>query len=697
MEGDQKSSVGPRFDADQPIESRDRDLLGRTPFAEGIARDLATVPADKGFTAAVVGEWGTGKTSVLNMVEETLKSESPETVVLRFNPWLFGGAHDLLIRFFSELGAQLGQSGAVSIKTVVGALLEFGAAAAPLSTVPGASPLATVLRLVAKRLGRPQSLLDQHNKLKEVLAKLDCRIVVVIDDIDRLESGETRELIRLVRLTSDLPNMIFLLAFDWRHVAESLAGAGEDGSAYLDKIVQVRYDLPMIRSSALRKELFDSLNKVLGGYEHLPLDQGVWERVFYDVVGPVIATLRDARRYVNSLPVALNAVGQEVALADLLGLEVIRVLRPTTFELLKSNATYLVHPVSLAAQVKSVQERTTVLKNMLDAERDPPPVLRALLAILFPATEEALGGMTHGPGWDDQWRRDRRVACEEVLRVYLQAGLDEGALEYSTVSRLVATLTDGDALERLLEELNADELEEALDRLEDYQEKLPQEAIPIAVPVLANLMHKLSDTATAPTFFNFSPRIKARRVIWVLLRQVRDPHVLRDLLNEAWDKIDNLSGHLEIMEIIGGPKPNGTIAISENDAEMFFERLVDELSNASTEELRTEWNLGVLIMRTWSWMSDEGKNAFEMKVRGHLVDNRFLVQLLLTSIGRISGTRRDEVTLAWDNLTNVFGADLIDTLRRLLSSPIYGELEEQEKKIVDLAQTYANGYRPRMW
>ena len=257
MVDDQGRSQVNRFDADQPIERREQDLLGRRSFAEGIARDLSAVPADKGFTAAVVGEWGSGKTSVLHMVEETLRIESPETVVLRFNPWLFGGAHDLLVRFFSELSAQLGSNKTKRIRNLAAALLKLGEVAAPMTSVPGSSILGKILGLVGKQTNEPLSLLEQRNRFKQALTSAGWKIVVVIDDIDRLEAVETRELIRLVRLTSDLPNIVFLLAFDWKHVAQSLGSSEEDGSEYLDKIVQLKYNIPLCERAVYMESSLD--------------------------------------------------------------------------------------------------------------------------------------------------------------------------------------------------------------------------------------------------------------------------------------------------------------------------------------------------------------------------------------------------------------------------------------------------------
>ena len=188
------------FDADRPIEHRDQDRLRRRPFSEAIAQHIRTIPAGSGFTVALSGEWGSGKTSILNMVAETLEEESETIAVLRFNPWLFGGTSDLMTRFFQELSAQLGQSHSEKVKTVAKALSTLGQSLAPLSPVPGTTVVANIIAGQAEQWAQPKSLLAERKHLENLLADSDTRVVVLIDDIDRLEPRETRELMRLVRL-----------------------------------------------------------------------------------------------------------------------------------------------------------------------------------------------------------------------------------------------------------------------------------------------------------------------------------------------------------------------------------------------------------------------------------------------------------------------------------------------------------------
>ena len=346
VNSNQASPTIPYFDGDQPVERREDDRLGRRSFAESLARQVQAVPAKHGFTIGITGEWGSGKTSVLNMVAETLECEGPMTAVLRFNPWLFGSADELVTRFFRELSTQLGESKYDMLKDVARAFSELGKVAAPLSPVPWTVGVANLFVWLVNGSTQPRSLVAEREHLRKALGESSSRVVVLVDDIDRLEANEIRELMRLVRLTSDLPNVVFLLAFDRGHVCRSLGETESEGQRYLDKIVQVTYNLPVVRETSLPGILLPLLEQRVRDHCVTELDPEVWRSVFYEVIKPLLGNLRDVKRYLTSLTVTLDMIGGEVALADLLSMEAIRILRPELFDALKTNSELLVESSS---------------------------------------------------------------------------------------------------------------------------------------------------------------------------------------------------------------------------------------------------------------------------------------------------------------------------------------------------------------
>ena len=205
------------------------------------------------------------------------------------------------------------------------------------------------------------------------------------------------------------------------------------------------------------------------------------------------------------------------------------------------------------------------LQAMLEHAGDERAVLKSVLDILFPATQRFLGqGDYDGPERNGTWRRQRRVACDDVLRIYLQAGLDEAALPASEVADLVEALTDEDKLKQMLDPLNDERFEQALERLEDFEHEFPPEAVSKAVPVLVNRMGRLSRHWPGP--FDPSPRLKASRLVYRLLRRLDDPAALAESVFKLLAKIKAMSGQLAVVQTVGYRESVGHRLVDEAQA-----------------------------------------------------------------------------------------------------------------------------------
>ena len=633
------------------------------------------------------------------MVAETLEDDEDAIALLHFNPWLFGSADDLVARFFRELSAQLGRSRSERLKDVSKALSNLGQSLAPLSPVTGTTGVANLFAKLANQWTKPPSLHDKRDHLSAALAASDSRVIVLIDDIDRLEARETREIMRLVRLTSDLPNVVFLLAFDRRHVARSLGENEIEGRQYLEKIVQVSYDLPSVREAILPGMLLPWLDELIRGRDLAQLDREVWGRVFYDVIKPLLGNLRDVKRYLYSIPVTLDTIGQEVALADLLGLEALRILRPSLFDELRANAEYLVHSESGSRLRMTEEDRSKDVKNKLSAmlvrEEGEREMVNSVLEILFPATQRVLRNRSYSLNAIAHWRKERRVACEEVLRVYLQAGLDEGTIPSREVQELVEALTDEKELIRLIDALDEQRFEAALERLEDFERDFPVEAAPIAAPVLVNRMGRLSTHSSG--MLGLSPRFKVTRVVLRLLRRIGDPEDLMASMSAMLGKVDTLSGWFELVEMVGHRQSVGHKLVGENQAKQLEDQFVDRLKSATAKQFMDEWNLFALSLRTLHWLEDEDRARLAARLREHLIEDGFVLTLLRTAVNYAHYNGHAEKRVFWDELVEVFGEGLADSVDRLPRSPLYRNLLEEDQDTINLAQRYASGWRPKAW
>ena len=93
--------------SDLPITKAVDDKLNRKSFADNLAQVLLQYSFPSSFTIGLYGEWGSGKTSLLNMVLETVESTDDHAVILRFNPWLCADTSQLIRQFFKQMATAI--------------------------------------------------------------------------------------------------------------------------------------------------------------------------------------------------------------------------------------------------------------------------------------------------------------------------------------------------------------------------------------------------------------------------------------------------------------------------------------------------------------------------------------------------------------------------------------------------------------
>jgi len=218
--------------ADRPSGDPGADRLGYAPFAMRLAESIVQLSGDEGHVIALYGPWGFGKTTMLNYVQHFLKdtTATEQPVIVPFNPWWFAGSEDLMKAFFDQLQVRLEGHKEFSSQARK-SLAKF---ADVLSEVPlaWAKPAATLLR------SKPKDIAKLKSEISGALQQQSRRIVVVIDDIDRLTSEEIRQIFRVVKAVADFPKVTYLMAFDKAVVVQSLGELqGSSGEDYLEKIV----------------------------------------------------------------------------------------------------------------------------------------------------------------------------------------------------------------------------------------------------------------------------------------------------------------------------------------------------------------------------------------------------------------------------------------------------------------------------
>lgn len=448
--------------SDQPIRQERDDLLGRSTFARKLLESVSAFRSRDNLIVSLCGRWGSGKTSVLNLFKNGLLAT--DLVLFEFNPWFFSGERDYGARFIVDLAQ---------------------AVVAASSGEPEGSDLLEQARRYASALS-PK--LDEHGeglptlkgRLDELFSRLGRRVVVLVDDVDRLSPEEIRHFFRLIKLCGDFPNLTYVLAYDDEVVAEALAGPGRvDGHAFLEKIVQVEVRIPTPEGTAIHQVFSVMLEDVFRDYdvdlsrEDLHRLADVYERH----LTRVLVNLRKVKRYLNSLAFHLSILKGEVDTVDFAILEALRIFHPTVYSHVQEHRRHFAgvpDPLDAAIEGGGILDEGLV-RGVPAEDRELVRGLVSELSYRYRAQLEAMDFQAH---FDDELRRRRRFASPSYVDKYFILGVATGEYSDRHLDERIARLSEQadrgvEILEALLAEAARDgramsllrKLDDRIDRL----------------------------------------------------------------------------------------------------------------------------------------------------------------------------------------------------------------------------------------
>jgi predicted KAP-like P-loop ATPase len=429
--------------SDAPVSTPEQDAFGYAPFASRLAAAIATTPSPEGLIMAINGAWGSGKSTLLNFVKHDLTKLPLESrpVIIDFNPWWFDDYKTLAGQFIAQFASKLPQE-SEALRKIGDAIADYAESVGTLvANATGFSFLKGPTSYLAKLL---------HRKVKDVpalkaqiaqgLKEAGQRFVFVIDDIDRLDAQQIREVFKVLKALANFPNVIYLLAFDRHSVTSALtAGLGMDGEAYLEKIVQAPFSLPTIDRARLANKLFADIQQILNTSPSSPGDAKYWGNAYHSALHIYVNKPRDLVRIVNALSVTYPAVAGEVNFVDFISLEFLRLFEPDLYASIRDNPHYFTGLRSDRRSEKTDPERTFHEAWLARVAEPRRASTQALAKLLFPRLNMIWGNTGYTEEFIKEWRRQLRACAPESFSTYFRFGVAEDALSRRELNELLAS------------------------------------------------------------------------------------------------------------------------------------------------------------------------------------------------------------------------------------------------------------------
>lgn len=482
---------------DLPITKSSDDRLNRESFAESLANVLLQSSFPTSFTVGLYGSWGSGKTSLLNMVIEQVESQSSDVIILRFNPWLCSDPKQLITQFFKQMASaiKIKKPAADTVCELVDQYADIFDAA---SLIPYAG---TALAAVGKaftnkarnRINRKNNdMQEKKDELIRTMVAANLKIIVSIDDIDRLSEEEIIAVFQLVKALADFPNAVYLLAFDYDVVVHALGTVQHgDGREYLEKVIQVPFEIPAPSMASIHDALFSKLNGILGDIPKNRWDKTTWAELFQFGIRKYIRSIRDVIRYANVFYLKYQLLQSETDPVDLLGLTCLQVFEPAVYSVLYNYRDTLCGSISSYSSRRRTDEDN--VKNAVNEILSVEVVAneeaaRNILGILFPKT-----GKFGGRYYDHRkFLINCNIAAPECFDRYFSLSLEDDAISTATMRKLVYEVNENELATEITQLYQDGKIIRLLEEIEAYANKgdsknIPPERAKILIQCLCRL------------------------------------------------------------------------------------------------------------------------------------------------------------------------------------------------------------------
>ena len=626
--------------SDKPISTREEDFLNRKVFAQNISKAIESYEKNSdSLTIGLYGKWGSGKTSIVNMIVEALETNN-DIIVFKFEPWIYSDTEQLISHFFREFAKVVKHKDYAKEFLRIGEELEtYASFFEPMSMIP--EPTVSFLSLASskvmksvgrasKKLGKlkTKSLSSTKEAIEKHLSKIDKKILIVIDDIDRLNSTEIRQIFQMIKVLGNFPNTIYLSVMERDVVVDALSEVQKgDGSDYLEKIIHVPFEVPAIPREEVWKFLESSIQELF--VVTLEADKIYLRDIFRRGFKYFFNNIRDVKRYMNVLRFNYNALGKELNDTDLMAITALQVFEPQVYDDIRTNKDIFVGyiPEHERYSAKKVLEDIFATFSYISQKKG-----KKFIETIFPEIVTILGG-TESVGFSSGYRKEARVCSEDFFDSYFQMTLNDNEIFNSDMKKYIEKASSEKEFRSLILRLiDNGKITRFLERLEDFTEHdISTEKFPIIFDVLMDLGDQFPSEET----MMFPDNKKVEKILYKLLHRLKNKddrfvlfeQAIQKCTNSIWIACDNVNTqrqeHGEIDE--GGAKPEHQQTLTIQQLRQLQKTLQVKIEEWVEKNKLFEHQYSRNILRLWNKLNPEKAEKYKLE---QLNDNEQVLRIL---------------------------------------------------------------------
>lgn len=487
---------------DQPISNSLQDKLDRADFCKYLAKAILSYESKECIVIGLLGSWGSGKSSMLNMIIEFLYKSSKsqnrfkKPIIVKFNPWNYPDQNGIMAHFFYNLASKLKPKRQKKLQKLSDKVLKYAESFIPFQV--SVSSLGKPVSLKLKKRDK-RSIDYKKEKLANYFQEIKNKIVIIIDDIDRLNVDGIKNIFQLIKAFGNLPNIIYIVAFDRGIVSKALCDDQlKNGEEYLEKIIQVPFEIPSIPREKVLAILQFQLNEILSNVPKDIWNQEYWYNVFHGSIQYFFYTIRDVIRYINTLKIGLPYIYKEVNPIDFIAITCLQVFMPQAYLEIKDNKEIFTG-ASLSEDDELRYKDSETVENIMELvpKKDREHIKR-LLCYLFPRLQNILNlHQTTDVYKQSELLKERRICSPNFFDTHFRLSVPEYEVNQADIDRLIeSSESEKNFSSMLLSINNGGKIQVVIESLRDRISDIPNKNIDVVIRSLLNIADnfKVEDT-----------------------------------------------------------------------------------------------------------------------------------------------------------------------------------------------------------
>ncbi|MCR1913995.1 KAP family P-loop NTPase fold protein [Lactobacillus johnsonii] len=378
-----------------PIFIKDRavkdDLLGRDSIITLLYKSICqNFSKQDSFVIGLSGPWGSGKTTVTNIVRKQLAVQNSDIKIIKgLNPWISGSEAVLLNSFYDALLNALGIN--YSSRKIRKQVREVSRYVVEIPTV-GKS-----LSKVLEKDINQENIEKWQANLKNLILSSDKKYVLFIDDLDRATSAQIRFLLKMLGSLFNLPNVIFVLLYDRSRLEKILQDDNKLNTSFAEKVINLELQVPKVSENSVQKIYRSCLINLARIYNVSDKEVNNLDSAFQLIIKS-IDNPREFIRFLNSTCYIAFSPDINLNRNDLLLIEYISFKQPDLFQLIKENPKLFVSENS-GLDISDVFNPKQLISKIYDLYsnvlKDKYSSWLPILEVLFPFVKQCQIGNGH--------------------------------------------------------------------------------------------------------------------------------------------------------------------------------------------------------------------------------------------------------------------------------------------------------------